>query len=167
LQQQPYTRSNATGFPPCASLRCSRVISADLATDIAATGPLDRIGDPAPPPARAAGPRQGPSFEIRSASGSLSANTPLAGFQGLRLDRINSSVVLQVARQVYFRFLSSGPSGIEPAGIVLKAAATEGRVVFEAPVLLPDEHFVPIDWLRNRSVGRNRPGRPAPSRSPL
>jgi hypothetical protein len=85
----------------------------------------------------------------------------------LRLDRINSSVVLQVARQVYFRFLSSGPSGIEPAGIVLKVAATEGRVVFEAPVLLPDEHFVPIDWLRNRSVGRNRPGRPAPSRGPL
>lgn len=76
-------------------------------------------------------------------------------------------MVLQLARQVYFRFLSSGPGGLEPAGIVLKAAATEGRVVFEVPVLLPDEHFVPIDWLRNRSVGRNRASRPAPSRSPL
>ena len=85
----------------------------------------------------------------------------------MRLDRINSSVVLQLARQVYFRFLSSGPGGVEPAGIVLKVAATEGRVVFDAPVLLPDEHFVPIEWLRNRSVGRNRPGRPAPSRGPL
>jgi hypothetical protein len=85
----------------------------------------------------------------------------------LRLDRINSSVVLNLARQVYFRFLSSGPGGIEPAGIVLKAAAAEGRVVFEAPVLLPDEQFVPIDWLRNRSGGRNRPSRPAPSRGPL
>jgi hypothetical protein len=40
-------------------------------------------------------------------------------------------------------------------------------VVFEAPVLLPDEQFVPIDWLRNRSGGRNRPSRPAPSRGPL
>jgi hypothetical protein len=97
----------------------------------------------------------------------LNGSTPIAGFQGLRLDRINSSVVLQLARQVYFRFLASGPGGIEPAGIVLKAAATEGRVVFEAPVLLPDEQFVPIDWLRNRSGGRNRPSRPAPSRGPL
>ena len=76
-------------------------------------------------------------------------------------------MVLNLARQVYFRFLSSGPSGIEPAGIVLNVAATGGRVVFEAPVLLPDEHFVPIDWLRNRSGGRNRPSRPAPSRGPL
>jgi hypothetical protein len=50
---------------------------------------------------------------------------------------------------------------------VLKAAATEGRVVFEAPVLLPDEQFVPIDWLRNRSGGRSRPSRTAPSRGPL
>jgi hypothetical protein len=85
----------------------------------------------------------------------------------LRLDRINSSVVLQLARQVYFRFLSSGPGGVEPAGIVLKDASTDGRVVFEAPVLLPDEQFVPIDWLRNRSVGRSRSSRPAPSRGPL
>jgi len=123
--------------------------------------------DPDPPPARAPGPRKAPSFEIRSASGSLNGSAPIAGFQGLRLDRINSSVVLQLARQVYFRFLSSGPGGLEPAGIVLKAAATEGRVVFEAPVLLPDEHFVPIDWLRNRSVGRNRASRPAPTRGPL
>jgi hypothetical protein len=91
----------------------------------------------------------------------------MAGFQGLRLDRINSSVVLHLARQVYFRFLSSGPGGLEPAGIVLKAAATDGRVVFEAPVLLPDEHFVPIDWLRNRSGVRNRSSRSAPSRGPL
>jgi len=97
----------------------------------------------------------------------LNGSAPIAGFQGLRLDRINSSVVLQLARQVYFRFLASGPGGIEPAGIVLKAAATEGRVVFEAPVLLPDEQFVPIDWLRNRNGGRNRPSRPAPSRGPL
>lgn len=116
---------------------------------------------------RAPGPHKAPSFEIRSASGSLNGSAPIAGFQGLRLDRINSSVVLQLARQVYFRFLSSGPGGIEPAGIVLKAAATEGRVVFEAPVLLPDEHFVPIDWLRTRSGGRSRPNRPAPSRGPL
>jgi hypothetical protein len=97
----------------------------------------------------------------------LNGSAPIAGFQGLRLDRINSSVVLQLARQVYFRFLSSGPGGIEPAGIVLKTAAPEGRVVFEAPVLLPDEHFVPIDWLRSRSGGRNRPNRAAPSRGQL
>lgn len=113
------------------------------------------------------GPRKTPSFEICPASATPGAGSPLAAFQGLRLDRINSSVVLHLARQVYFRFLSTAPGGIEPAGIVLKAAATEGRVVFETPVLLPDEHFVPIDWLRNRSVSRPRPSRPVPSRGSL
>lgn len=91
----------------------------------------------------------------------------MAAFQGLRLDRINSSVVLHLARQVYFRFLATAPASIEPAGIVLKTAATEGRVVFDAPVLLPDEHFVPIDWLRTRSISRPRPSRPVPSRGAL
>jgi len=75
--------------------------------------------------------------------------------------------VLRLARTIYFSFLSSCPAGLEPCGIVLNGHGVGGRVVFEAPVLLPEEQFVPIDWLRSRGYGRNRPARGAPSRPPL
>ena len=32
----------------------------------------------------------------------------------------------------------------------------QGRVVFDLPVLLPQEQFVPIDWLRGRTQSRAR-----------
>ena len=32
----------------------------------------------------------------------------------------------------------------------------QGRVVFDLPVLLSDEHFLPIDLLRNRPPSRGR-----------
>ena len=32
----------------------------------------------------------------------------------------------------------------------------QGRVVFDLPVLLPQEQFVPIDWLRGRTQSRSR-----------
>jgi hypothetical protein len=69
----------------------------------------------------------------------------------LRLDRINSRELLGSARQVYHAFLASGPAGVEPAGVVMVAESRQGRVVFDLPVLLPQEQFVPIDWLRGRS----------------
>ncbi len=146
-------------FRPPASFRCIRAISADISPDPA----TDQIGDPANQPARIS-----PSFLIRSGGGPAAAGASLAwAGPSLRLDRINSSEVLRLARQIYFQFLSSCPGAIEPAGIVLDATGAGGRVVFEPPVLLPEEQFVPIDWLRNRGSGRARPNRPGPSRSSL
>lgn len=93
---------------------------------------------------------------------------------------MNSSELLQEARRVYYAYLSTGSSGGDPVGIVLSPppksgadrralpqAAAGGRVVFDPPVLLPDEQYVPIDWLRIRGGGRTRPGRPAGGRLPL
>jgi len=74
----------------------------------------------------------------------------------LRLDRVNSRELLGSARQVYHAFLATGPGGIEPAGVVMVGESRQGRVVFDLPVLLPQEQFVPIDWLRGRSQSRSR-----------
>ncbi len=74
----------------------------------------------------------------------------------LRLDRVNSRELLGSARQVYHAFLCTGPAGIEPAGVVMVGESRQGRVVFDLPVLLPQEQFVPIDWLRGRSQSRSR-----------
>ena len=74
----------------------------------------------------------------------------------LRLDRINSRELLSSARHVYHAFLSTGPTGVEPAGVVMVGESRQGRVVFDLPVLLPQEQFVPIDWLRGRSQTRSR-----------
>ena len=97
--------------------------------------------------------------------------TPPAGRQGdrnaeaspvpwavtpLRLDRVNSRELLGSARQVYHAFLCTGPAGIEPAGVVMVGESRQGRVVFDLPVLLPQEQFVPIDWLRGRGQSRSR-----------
>ena len=47
--------------------------------------------------------------------------------------------------------------GLEPIGVVLIPDQSEGRVVFEASVLLPDEEFVGLELIRGRiSRGRNR-----------
>ena len=84
----------------------------------------------------------------------------------MRLDRINSAEVLGLARGVYFAYLSACSAGAEPLGVVL-AEAGGGRVVFELPVLLPRDQFVPIEWLRSRSQGRGRGSRgSAPGRTP-
>lgn len=74
----------------------------------------------------------------------------------LRLDRINSRELLSSARRVYHAFLSTGPTGVEPAGVVMVGESRQGCVVFDLPVLLPQEQFVPIDWLRGRSQPRSR-----------
>ncbi len=75
-----------------------------------------------------------------------------------RWDRINSAAVIAQARRIYFQFLERSVSALEPQGIVLSPG--HGRVVFELPVLLPEEQFIPLDWVRSR------PSRSRPSRSP-
>ena len=89
-----------------------------------------------------------PSFEIRGASGAPS--TP-------RWDRIDSRSLIAQARRVYFAYLSSSPAGQEPLGVVVDTQDPDGRVVFETPVLLPDEEFIVIGLIRGRtSRGRTR-----------
>jgi hypothetical protein len=71
--------------------------------------------------------------------------------------------VFHQARQVLFHYMEHCPGGNDPCGVVLQGA--RGRVVFEQPVLLPHEQFVPIDLLRGRPTtranGRLRMQRPA------
>ena len=89
-----------------------------------------------------------PSFEIRGASGAPSAP---------RWDRIDSRSLIAKARRVYFSYLSSTPTGQDPLGVVVDPQEPVGRVVFETPVLLPDEEFIAIDLIRGRtSRGRTR-----------
>jgi hypothetical protein len=68
--------------------------------------------------------------------------------------------VLRSARHIYFRFLSEGAVAADPVGVVMVEESNQGRVVFERPVLLPEEQFVPIELLRVRPAGgRSRSGR--------
>ncbi|MCP9927557.1 hypothetical protein [Cyanobium sp. CH-040] len=85
-----------------------------------------------------------PSFPI---SGATTSAAP-----ALRLDRINSQQVFQQARLVIYRYQEVCPGGPEPCGVVLQGA--RGRVVFDQPVLLPDEQFVPLDLLQGRASPR-------------
>ncbi|MEC8688881.1 MAG: hypothetical protein VXX57_05285 [Cyanobacteriota bacterium] len=65
--------------------------------------------------------------------------------------------MIALARRIYFAYLSSSLGGQEPVGVVVVIEPPEGRVVFCAPVLLPDEEFVGLDLIRGRnSRGRNR-----------
>jgi hypothetical protein len=130
---------------------------------------LPASGDPCPPrsfggPA-AVRQRISPSFAIRGAAPAAGGPSGWAVLQP-RLDRINSAELLRLARAAYFGWLSGGGGSGDPFGIVL-ARAGAGRVVFELPVLLPGEQFVPIEWLRPRGQGRGRSGRSAaPPRPP-
>ena len=80
----------------------------------------------------------------------------------LSLDRINSGHLIRQARLIYCRYLHSGgsPSPL-PRGVVLQGQT--GRVVFGWPTLLPDEQFVPQEWLQGR--GLQSPGRVQRTRS--
>jgi len=83
-----------------------------------------------------------PSFELAGASGST---TPPP-----RWDRVDSRRVIAAARRVYFRFLSDGGQQQEPMGVVVNARLNEGRVVFESPTLLFEEHFISLDLIGRR-----------------
>lgn len=74
----------------------------------------------------------------------------------MRLDQINSQLVIQAARRVLFQALDHAPADVDPFGVVLHG--NQGRLVFHLPVLLPDEQFVPIDLIRGR-LGRGGSGR--------
>ena len=89
-----------------------------------------------------------PSFEIRGAGGA--AASP-------RWDRVDSRSLIALARRIYFAYLSDTPAGQEPIGVVALPEHREGRVVFDSPVLLPEEEFVGLDLIRGRtSRGRGR-----------
>jgi hypothetical protein len=69
---------------------------------------------------------------------------------------MNSAAVIAQARRIYFLFLERCSISQDPLGIVISHPDSgQGRVVFELPVLLPDEHFIPLDLLRGRT-NRNR-----------
>ena len=55
-------------------------------------------------------------------------------------------------------FGSSGAlrRSVEPLGVVIETRNFTGRIIFEAPVLLPDEQFLELDLLRRRTHGRLR-----------
>ena len=85
-----------------------------------------------------------PSFLIPGAAKTKAADS-------LRLDQINSSLVIQAARRILFQSLELGHAGHEPSGVVLNGKQIlQGRIVFDQPVLLPDEQFVPINLIRGR-----------------
>jgi len=92
-----------------------------------------------------------PSFEIRGATGQ--PQPPL------RFDRIDSGRLISLARRIYLLHFEQGPAWVDPLGIVLHPRTGQGRAVFETPVLLPDEQFVPLELLRGR-VSRTRSSRP-------
>ena len=63
-----------------------------------------------------------------------------------RLDQVNSAGLIQRARQIYGLHLNrSGFGQGRPAGVILQGDG--GRVVFSLPTLLPEEVFVPAEWL--------------------
>ena len=99
------------------------------------------------------------SFVIRGAGAVPLTTTALQP----RWDRINSAESIGRARRIYYAFLEQSASAAEPLGIVMPAASSGGRVVYELPVLLPEEQFIPMELVRGRS-GRNRPSR-SPYRS--
>lgn len=77
-----------------------------------------------------------------------------------RWDRINSADVISRSRRIYYSYLENSGGGAEPLGIVITGpSGGQGRVVFDNPVLLPDEQFIPIELIRGRS-GRGRGSRP-------
>ncbi|MEY2645787.1 MAG: hypothetical protein RLZZ611_2436 [Cyanobacteriota bacterium] len=77
-----------------------------------------------------------------------------------RWDRINSADVIARARRIYYSYLENSGGGVDPCGIVVTGpSGGQGRVVFETPVLLPDEQFIPLELVRGRS-GRGRGSRP-------
>ena len=83
-----------------------------------------------------------PSFVIAGAGGNASL-TP-------RWDRVDSRKLIALARKIYFQHLSESGQSLEPCGVVVNIHLNDGRVVFEAPTLLPDEQFISADLIGRR-----------------
>ena len=83
-----------------------------------------------------------PSFVIAGAGGNANL-TP-------RWDRVDSRKLIALARKIYFQHLSETGQSLEPCGVVLNIHLNEGRVVFDAPTLRPDEQFISADLIGRR-----------------
>lgn len=72
--------------------------------------------------------------------------------------------MIACARRIYHDYLASGCVCAEPIGIVIAATPSAqsvslGRAVFEPPVLLPGEQYIPLELVRPRT-SRGRTPRP-------
>ena len=68
-------------------------------------------------------------------------------------------MILQIARRLYLQNLERNleRNGCpEPLGVVVVNGGKSARLIFEAPVLLPQEQFVPLELLRNKPLGKSR-----------
>ncbi|RCL53623.1 MAG: hypothetical protein DBW85_04440 [Synechococcus sp. MED-G71] len=90
-----------------------------------------------------------PSFAIRGASGAVDPGP--ARWAPDQLSRM-----VQIGRRLYLDHLERFGLRPEPIGVVIASRDGSGRVVFEAPVLLPTEQFLELDLLRPRAHGRSR-----------
>ena len=89
-----------------------------------------------------------PSFAIRGAAFAVDPGPGRwAPDQLLRL--------LPIARRVYLLHLERQGTPPDALGVVVNAATAQGRLIFESAVLLPDEHFLPLDLVRLRPPGRS------------
>lgn len=68
----------------------------------------------------------------------------------MRLDQVDGRSLILAARRIYADFLVAAMGSGKPTGVVLLADRRQGRVVFDPPVLLPDELFIPLEQLRAR-----------------
>ena len=55
-----------------------------------------------------------------------------------------------------FQYQQQCPLGRDPFGVVLQGGVQgqpgqQGRVVFDTPILLPDEQFIAMEWILGRS----------------
>ena len=67
-----------------------------------------------------------------------------------RWDRVDSRRLIALARKIYFQHLSESGHSLEPCGVVVNINHSEGRVVIDAPTLLPDEQFISAELISRR-----------------
>tara|TARA_B100001059_G_scaffold50701_1_gene44034 strand:- start:123 stop:413 length:291 start_codon:yes stop_codon:yes gene_type:complete len=67
-----------------------------------------------------------------------------------RWDRVDSRRLIALARKIYFQHLSESTHALEPFGVVVNLDLTEGRVVLDAPTLLPHEQFISAELISRR-----------------
>ena len=72
-----------------------------------------------------------------------------------RWDRVDSKRLIALARRIYFQYLSESTHALEHYGVVLNIDLTEGRVVLDAPTLLPHEQFISAELI-SRKLRRPR-----------
>jgi hypothetical protein len=89
-----------------------------------------------------------PSFAIRGAA--FAADPGPGRWAPDQLLRL-----LPIARRVYLLHLERQGTPPDALGVVVNAATAQGRLIFESAVLLPDEHFLPLDLVRLRPPGRS------------